>query len=169
MKSKRISTYRNFKLLNLLILSIVSASFAGAAGYPDNAPNLDISRIAGNRALLFQLQPDEKVEVKTTFDGTATGCAVYIHNVGTGVQVVKHAHPLDRPHEEHVDVLNGPGAFLLSIWTFVGGPPIVAPPPPAGWSQVAQSTSIFPPSPNSFLCQGSAHGPTSVGIVVHVR
>jgi hypothetical protein len=105
---------------------------------------------------------------------------VYIHDGASGKQILKQVHKLDVSPEPIHTENSGPvelkaspnekGIFILSAWTFVGGPPTI-PNPVEGWHQVAPSHVTIPPVPGSatFDCEGSAHGSTGINIQARLR
>ncbi|MGA7895238.1 MAG: hypothetical protein WCA49_18625 [Candidatus Sulfotelmatobacter sp.] len=137
-----------------------------AADYPNNVPDLKIADIRGDLSFLIQLEPNESVQVTGSFAGSDTGCAVYIHNVGTGEQVLKMPHVLGKNPESFTKELknttNKRASYVVSVWTFIGGPPHV--PLPEGWDQVGPDKGTFQVVPGQavYVIQGSTHGPTTL-------
>lgn len=153
-------------LMVVTAVVVLTCASAMAADYPNNMPDQPLSAIQSEMSFLIQLEPNDKIQVQGSFNGSNTGCGIYVHDVGTGQQVFKKAHNLHANPEQFSVELKAPAgkkaAYVVSIWTFIGGPPHVD--LPEGWHQVGPDKGTFSVIPGQALytVQGSQHGPTTV-------
>jgi hypothetical protein len=155
-------------LCRLCLVVLAGCPLAVAADYPNNMPILGLSDVQSDLAAVIQLHAGQQVRVVGSFSGTHTGCGVYIHELGDGKLVDYRDHTLNSAPDRFTAILQapktGPDAFVISGWTFIGGPPHVALPP--GWDQMPPASPTYATIPGeaTFICQGSTYGPTVLSI-----
>ncbi|HTV84382.1 MAG TPA: hypothetical protein VME63_03200 [Dyella sp.] len=153
----------------LAVAASLFMPLAGAVDYPNNVPTKTVGQINVEESFKVLLSPHQRVEVRGSFTGSATGCVIYVHDITQNTPVNTIVHHLNANPEQVNQQLSageGPATYLISAFQFIGGPPHV--PGPPGYSQVGLSNGSTSPIPGRavFTCNGSTHGSTGVDLQI---
>lgn len=138
--------------------------------YPDI--NLPIQAVQVPMAYQLILEHDEIGNVAIKFAGTATGCAVILHDIISGAMIQHAKHELSGTGIENIPWrirAERKSAYLLSAWTYLGGDVAGA---NAGYHQI-QAANFIPwvegvGGRAEYLASGSPNGSTSIQAIISV-